>query len=73
MKLRGRVVRSDLEGGLWLFETEEGGSYQLKGGGADLLVDGVEATVEGRLDTGGVGIGMVGDILVVSRYTIHGR
>ena len=71
MKVRGKVKRSDLEGGLWLFEAADGAIYQLKGGGDDLLADGVDATVEGNVDSGGFSIGMAGDILVVEKYTIH--
>lgn len=71
MKVRGKVKQSALEGGLWLFEATDGSVYQLKGGGEDLLTDGVEATVEGNVDSAGFSIGMAGDILVVESYTVH--
>jgi len=71
MKLRGTVKKSDLEGGLWLFEAADGTVYQLQGGGADLLVDGVRATVDGKVDRGGFSIGMCGDVFVVDGYKIH--
>jgi hypothetical protein len=69
-KYSGTVQRSDLEGGSWIFVTDQGVTYQLKGGGADLLSDGVKAEVEGRLKTGEVGIAMIGDVLEVTSYRI---
>lgn len=69
-KYNGTVQRSDLEGGSWIFVTDQGVTYQLKGGGADLLSDGVKAEVEGRLKTEEVGIAMIGDVLEVTSYRI---
>ncbi len=72
-KYVGRVSQSDLEGGgHWVLTTEQGVTFQLKGGGADLLVDGVRAEVEGRLATRQLGIAMLGDILEVKRYRLLG-
>jgi hypothetical protein len=68
----GRIVRSDLEGGCWTLVTDEGVVFQLKGGGADLLNDGVRAEVEGRIATRSMGLAMVGDILEVKRYRLVG-
>ena len=47
MKLSGKVVYQDLEGGLYLLEASNGNTYILDGGGSDLLSDGVKADVEG--------------------------
>ena len=71
-KYLGRICRSDLEGGCWTLVTDEGVVYQLKGGGADLLSDGVRAEVEGRISTRTMGVAMVGDILEVKRYRLLG-
>lgn len=71
MKLRGKVKSSDLEGGIWLFESSDGAVYQLRGGGADLLRDGVAATIVGDVDSQGFSIGMTGDVLNVESYEIH--
>ena len=71
MKITGTVVSSDLEGGLWLFETEEGTTYQLKGGDSGLLQNGIKAVIEGCVvSDGGFGIGMCGDVFEVSTYTL---
>ena len=35
-KLKGKVVRSDLEGGFWTLEAEDGNIYKLEGGGGGL-------------------------------------
>ena len=71
MKLTGKVLSSDLEGGLWLFEADNGTTYQLKGGDEVLLQVGVKAVIEGSVPSdGGFGIGMVGEVFEVSTYTI---
>jgi len=69
---RGRVRRSDLEGGHWVLVTDQGVVYQLQGGGADLLVDGVKAEIEGKIAASQMGIAMVGDILEVLSYRLVG-
>ena len=69
-KYTGTVLRSDLEGGSWSFKSDQGVIYQLKGGGPDLLVDGVRAEIQGRVDAAQVGIAMVGDVLVVQSYRL---
>lgn len=73
MKIQGTVVRSDLEGGLWLFKTNQGMQYQLEvpGGGSDLLEDGVRATLEGEVDGAAFGIGMAGPVFKVERYKVE--
>lgn len=71
MKLQGKVVRSPLEGGHWLFVCNQGKQYQLKGGGSDLLKDGQRATIEGEVEEAGFGIGMTGPILAVQFYTLE--
>lgn len=70
-KVQGTVVRSDLEGGLWLFRSNQGEQFQLQGGGDDLLKDGQRATIEGEVDSAGFGIGMAGSILKVEFYTLE--
>ncbi len=69
-KFQGRVSRSDLEGGHWVLITDQGVTYQLDGGGPDLLKDGARAEVEGRLAGGKMGIAMLGDILEVKGYRV---
>ncbi len=70
--LEGVVRRSDLEGGLWMFEASDGTRLQLdRGGGSDLYKDGVVAKVTGSVDTGTMGIGMSGDILRVESYELR--
>ena len=51
-KLKGKVVRSDLEGGFWTLEADDGSTYKLEGGGADLLKAGVRAEIDGSLERG---------------------
>ena len=67
-KYQGTVRRSPLEGGVWTLVTDQGVVYQLDGGDAALLVDGVRAEVEGDIDSARMGIAMVGDILTVRSH-----
>ncbi len=69
-KLKGKVVRSDLEGGFWTLEAEDGTSYKLEGGGADLLKKDVRAEIEGAVDEGAMGIGFGAPVLTVKKYKI---
>lgn len=69
-KYLGTVQRTDLEGGSWLLLSKQGVTYQLKGGGSDLRVDGAQVEIEGRIATKQVGLAMMGDILEVISYRI---
>lgn len=68
-KLKGKVVRSDLEGGFWTLQGEDGTTYKLEGGGADLLKAGVRAEVDGSLEEA-MGIGFGTPVLTVKNYKI---
>jgi hypothetical protein len=67
--LRGRVKKNDIEGGIWELHADDGERYQLRGGSADLMVDGQEVEIEGKVDKGGFGIGMTGPYLDVKSWT----
>lgn len=69
MKLKGKVGRSDLEGGYFTFEGS-GETYKLEGGGADLLKAGVQAEIDGSVDRGAMGIGFGAAVLRVKSYRI---
>ena len=68
-KLKGKVKRSDLEGGFWTLEAEDGSTYKLEGGGADLLKAGVRAEVDGMVEQA-MGIGFGTPVLSVKKYKI---
>ena len=70
MKMKGKVGRSDLEGGFWTFHADGGDEYKLEGGGKDLLKVGAHAEVEGSVDEGAVGIGFGAPVFKVSTYKI---
>jgi hypothetical protein len=70
-KFKGKVGRSDLEGGFWTFETEEGDEYKLEGGGNDLLKAGASAEIEGTVAEGEMGIGFGAPVLKVKSYKIR--
>ena len=69
-KFKGKVVRSDLEGGFWTLEAEDGSTYKLEGGGADLLKGGVRAEIEGAVEKESMGIGFGAPVLAVKKYKI---
>ncbi len=66
---KGTVNKNDLEGGVWELRASDGERYQLRGGGADLRVEGNKVTIEGKIDQGGFGIGMTGPILEVASWS----
>ena len=67
-KYAGTVKRNDLEGGFWELHADDGERYQLRGGDAKLKVDGLEVEIVGKIDRGGLGIGMTGPILEVKSW-----
>jgi hypothetical protein len=68
MKLKGTISRSDVEGGHWLFKTDDGDQYQLTGA-IDNAKDGMRAEVEGKVDKNMMGIGMMGAYFAVQKLT----
>jgi hypothetical protein len=69
-KLKGKVGRSDLEGGFWTFATDDGDEYKLEGGGKDLLKEGTAAEVEGHVDEEAMGIGFGAPVLKIKKYKL---
>jgi hypothetical protein len=65
MKLRGKVERRDLEGGIWQLVADDGKRYTLVGA-IGRLKAGAQVEVEGTIDEG-FGIAMAGPQLRVSR------
>jgi hypothetical protein len=70
MTVKGKVVREELSGGVWIFEADDGNRYQLNGGDGSLLKDGQRATVTGEVDRNAMSIGMIGEILKVKSYKL---
>ena len=68
-KLKGKVVRSDLEGGFWTLVGEDGTTYKLEGGDGNLLKAGVRAEVDGSVEQA-MGIGFGAPVLTVKKYKI---
>jgi len=68
MKLKGKITRTDVEGGHWLLETESGEQYQLTGK-VDGAKDGMQVEVEGKVDKNAMGFGMMGPQFAVQKLT----
>lgn len=64
-KLQGTLKKSDLEGGVWVFETDDGERYHPDGLGSGLQRDGARLELEGEVDRGAVSIGMMGSVFRV--------
>lgn len=64
-KFRGTVRRSDLEGGHWQLEAEDGTTYVLEGKTGGIETDGARVEIDGAVDDGAMGIAMTGPILKV--------
>lgn len=68
MKLTGRVVYRDLEGGVWVLEGDDGRTYQLAGGDRKIKKDGQRITAEGSIQRDTVTAAMVGPVFNVTSY-----
>jgi hypothetical protein len=69
VKLKGKIGRSDLEGGFYTFSDGKE-TYKLEGGGKDLLKDGVNAEIDGQVQKDAMGIGFGSPVLKVKTYKI---
>jgi hypothetical protein len=67
-KFKGKVSRSDLEGGFWQLEAADGTTYKLEGGQG--LKAGATIEVEGAVDGDAMGIGFGSPVLKVKNVKI---
>jgi hypothetical protein len=68
MKVKGTIKKTDVEGGAWLLEGDDGEQYQLTGK-IDGAKDGARVEIEGKVDKNAMGIGMMGAHLTVQKLT----
>jgi hypothetical protein len=64
-KFRGTVRRSDLEGGHWQLEADDGTTYVLEAGDAGALADGNKVEIDGQVDRQAMSLAMTGPVLKV--------
>jgi hypothetical protein len=64
-KYRGTVHKSDLEGGHWQLEADDGTTYVLEGAPATIEKDGAKVEIDGAVDEDAMGFAMTGPILRV--------
>jgi cob(I)alamin adenosyltransferase len=64
-KFRGTIRRSDLEGGHWQLETDDGTTYVLEGATGGVEKDGAKVEIDGAVDEDAMGLAMTGPILRV--------
>ena len=69
MKLKGTIRHSDLEGGHWVLHVEGGSDQYMLTGTLAGAKDGMKAEVEGKVDKGAMGIGMMGPQFAVQKLT----
>jgi hypothetical protein len=68
MKVKGTIKRTDVEGGAWLLQADNGEQYQLTGK-VDGAKDGQRVEVEGNVDKNAMGFGMMGAHFAVQKLT----
>ena len=64
-KLRGTIVRSDLEGGVYQFHAEDGTVYEVDGDDPLLKKEGAKVEVDGAVDKNVMSFTMTGPRLKV--------
>ena len=64
-KFRGIVRKSDLEGGHWQLQADDGTTYVLEDAPAAIAADGAKVEVDGAVDRDAMGFAMTGPILRV--------
>ena len=64
-KFRGTIRRSDLEGGHWQLEGDDGTTYVLEGATGTIEQDGAQVEIDGAVDRDAMGIAMTGPTLRV--------
>ena len=64
-KYRGKIQRSDLEGGHWQFVAKDGTTYVLEGETGGIEQDGVEVEIDGAVDRDVMSFAMTGPTLRV--------
>ncbi|HVV50940.1 MAG TPA: hypothetical protein VHO06_14835 [Polyangia bacterium] len=64
-KFRGTVRRSDLEGGHWQLEADDGTTYVLEGATRGIEQEGAKVEIDGAVDREAMGFAMTGPTLRV--------
>ena len=64
-KYRGTIRKSDLEGGHWQLEADDGTTYVLEGAPTAVAADGAKVEVDGKVDDEAMGFAMTGPTLKV--------
>lgn len=66
-KIQGTVKKKDVEGGVWVLETDRKEVFQLKGGPPDLYQNNFKVKIEGNVRKDMMSIGMSGPIFEVKK------
>jgi hypothetical protein len=64
-KFRGKVKRSDLEGGHWQLVADDGETYVLEGATKGIEIDGASVEIDGVVDRNVMSFAMTGPTLKV--------
>jgi len=64
-KFRGKIHRSDLEGGHWQLVASDGNTYVLEGATGGVEEDGAEVEIDGAVDRNVMSFAMTGPTLRV--------
>ncbi len=66
----GTIRKLGMEGGLWALVTDDGRTVELIDAPEELLQNGARASVEGTRDEAEVSVGMVGDVIRVTKFEL---
>jgi len=67
-RIRGKVRKDPVEGGVYVIDADDGQTYQLAGGDAKLRKEGQRVELDGDVDEGAMGFGMVGPTFQVKTW-----
>ena len=66
----GTVVKSELEGGVWLLKTDSGNTYELNNANESILKEGLKVSIDGQIQKDMVSFAMMGPILSVKNHKL---
>lgn len=67
-KFKGTIVKSNIEGGIWLLKCDDGKTYQIIGC-EDSLSDGIRVSIQGNINRGIMGFAMAGPIIKAEKIS----
>jgi len=64
----GTIIKSELEGGVWLLKTDSGETYQLNSQDKSIFKEGQKISIKGQVERDMISFAMMGPILSVKQH-----